>query len=468
MQTQHDPVYEGELIAPPGDRALVSAHSASPSGPDGTEENPQDHILSSRERHVLEMRAADMSYVQISFVLAVTVDTVRRVEKLALTKQRLGSTLSQHPVLKVAPETEAMYWEGVPDATQDAYNYQWARYRWWCQETGREPVAAGASEREHAEAVVVCRDFIAAHWTWTGADGVTLAGRGGQPYSPATIELALAVISIAHQRRGLASPTNHPDVRTQLRGYRDRWLNAGFKPFVAHALSLGEVYRMCRTKDFNSTTGLRDATMYRLAFDMASRNSELVNVQFSHLEFQSSKRLKLFIPKSKTDKARRGDVYSGIKADLSDEPELCTLALLRQLMEVLGRFGYTRGHIFRQGAYTGPKDDGSFAGTFYDEPMTKAAFRMSVIRAAQACGVDRDPVTGEERIVVPHSFRAGYATSAFEAGMDAASVADGGRWSKNSPIVFKYKRTADLFTHNVTDAIHRAHKHQREHPDEEE
>jgi hypothetical protein len=47
-----------------------------------------------------------------------------------------------------------------------------------------------------------------------------------------------------------------------------------------------------------------------------------------------------------------------------------------------------------------------------------------------------------------HSLRAGGATAAYRAGVVVSSIAEHGRWAKNSPVVLGYIRSVDKWRDN--------------------
>jgi integrase len=57
-------------------------------------------------------------------------------------------------------------------------------------------------------------------------------------------------------------------------------------------------------------------------------------------------------------------------------------------------------------------------------------------------GVDRDPESGAKRKVVPHSFRAAFATASELAGVPDNDVADRANWKRGSESMLRYRRRA--------------------------
>lgn len=348
----------------------------------------------------------------------------------------------------VSAATAALRRHGIPDNTEAIYRRQWWRWVRWCGETGREHLPATKGTIE---------EWINAHWTMTTEDGKP-RGRYGRPYAPATVELSLAVISVVHQWAGFPSPTRHPDVHRTFRGYRRRWSEHGYRPDQAYALSPEDVLAMVRTCDLSTAAGLRNAAIIRLSFDMGARRSEMCYLDIGDLRFDTPERLIVRVPRSKTDQDAHGrDVP--IEADTDLAPQLCPLLLLREWLDLLALRGHTQGPLFRLVRSGQRRKDGTHSGLIRPDRMTGRAIETVVVDAAKRAGVDRDPVTGNSRHVVPHSLRAGFATSAAEANVDTAFIAAHGGWAPESPVVFRYVRSGRKWgEHNPASRIRKAHR----------
>lgn len=362
----------------------------------------------------------------------------------------------EDPDDRLSPEADELRREGIPATTEATYRHQWRRWVMWCGDTGREHLPA-------TRATVI--EWINAHWSMARPDG-RLRGRYGQPYAPETVELSLAVVSVVHQYAGHPSPTRHPSVHQTMRGYRHRWKRRGFRTDEAYALTTEDLVAMLFTCDLATLAGLRNALVLRLGFDMGARGSDLRAVSMRDVTFPGAGRMLVHIPYGKTDRDAQGrDV--AIEADEVLAPEYCPVTLTRRWLEVLRGRGNSTGPLLRQIRTGRPRKDGALGGTILPTGMTKTDVENVVTNAAASSGIDRDPVTGEERHVVAHSLRAGFATSASAAGADTATIAEHGGWSKESPVVFRYVRHGRRWgEQNAATQIRRAHADRR--PSKEE
>ncbi len=328
-------------------------------------------------------------------------------------------------------ETDEMYWEGIPENTQKIYTYQWSRVVRWGGDTGVEVLPMS---------VDACRRLIKDHMTMKDSTG-RLRGRKGQPYAPDTVRLTLAVISVVHQAHGLPNPTHDGRVIRQMRGYARTWKKAGYRADIAYAPTPEEVIAMVRVCDLTTCAGLRDAVLIRLAFDTGRRNSELLSLNWRDVRWISPTRMLVSPPFAKTNKdTNEEDEAIGIEADEDLAPDVCLVVLFREWKELSADRGHTDGPVFVE-VNAGARRKNGHSGVITHNRMTRVAFQIVVAKYAKATGVDRDPVTGEARKVVPHSLRAAFATAAEEANVPPQATMDRGGWSRTSPEYLKYWRS---------------------------
>lgn len=362
--------------------------------------------------------------------------------EIAVRKREYRGRVMTVPVLfdpdtLVDAETEEMAASAIPDSTRETYRREWHRFMKWCG----EPANGIGHPRNHLPATVqtVCK-YIKDHWhmTRTTRDGrVVLAGRYGRPYAPSSVGLAVAVVSIVHQWAGLASPTRHPVVARQLKGYETKWSKAGYRPDVSHAISPEENLDMTRACDLMTVQGIRNAAMLRLQYELGARASELCNLTFADLRWETPDRLNVHIELGKGHKSRD----CAVEADLDDVPDLCALKLLRGYLDLLADHGIREGRVFREVFPGRRRNDGKLAGTLRETAIDRNAFEGVFIRAAIKSGVAIDPVTQQRRHVTTHGARAGMITAAVEAGMEIAQIAPHTGHALESPVIHRYYRS---------------------------
>lgn len=344
----------------------------------------------------------------------------------------------------VSPETDAQYMRGVPRTTQAIYASQWNRFVGWCVDERNGP----PHPREYLPATVgTVREYIRAHWDWTRTleDGSKVfAGLGGQRYAPNTVRLAIKVISVVHQGFGHVTPTKHPDVRRQMRGYLKDWKNPvlGYRTAAADAISPDELLAMIATCDMGTVAGLRDAFLLRLAFDTGRRNSELTALTWGNFRWLDDRRMLVTFPFSKVNQDGEDDTV-GVEADDGPNawaPDSCPVLLAREWRELSSTRGLGVGPgdpVFRE-VHGGQRRLVGISGAIYANAMTRGAFQDMVAIRAAAAGVDVDPITGDHRKIVPHSIRHAFALEGDRDGVPIHLLADRGGWSRTSPTILGY------------------------------
>jgi integrase len=340
--------------------------------------------------------------------------------------------LERNPDDFVDAATEKALRDARPKNTTDAIYWGWGRWIWWCGKTGRNHCPATPAS---------VRQYIEAHKTMTNSKGM-LRGRRGQPYAPATVELAVYIVSMVHQWMGYLSPVRHqPKVAAQLAEYGKWWSNQGFRPQLAYALTPEESVIVARTQDLTTIGGLRNATMLRLQYDMGCRADELIHLQIDDVRWETEHRVLVTISRSKTDQAGKGRVVA-VEAVRDVDWDVDPVRLLTAWYGLLEPAGYTTGALFREVFSGAPRSDGTIAGRIKAEPMTYAAYEAAFGRAVRKSGVDLDPVTKKRaRHVTTHSNRAGMITAAADAGMPLEKVAPRTGHSPASSTIHRYFRS---------------------------
>jgi site-specific recombinase XerD len=113
-----------------------------------------------------------------------------------------------------------------------------------------------------------------------------------------SIKIAVASIAALHNLNSLSDPTQHPDVKIEM---RRMYRTLGRYAKQAYGINKGLLEKMVAATD-NSLRGVRDKAILLVAYDSLRRRSELVSLEFEDLIIDSNDgSIKLKLRKSKTD-----------------------------------------------------------------------------------------------------------------------------------------------------------------------
>ena len=121
----------------------------------------------------------------------------------------------------------------------------------------------------------------------------------------ASIRIAIAAISSTHKLNQLDDPTQHPNVKIELRRMHRTIGRASKQAFGITASNLEKMISVTKS----DSRGLRDKALLLLAYDSLFRRSELVSLRLNDIEYNNSGlpfRIKL--RRSKTDQEAIGKV----------------------------------------------------------------------------------------------------------------------------------------------------------------
>jgi site-specific recombinase XerD len=127
-----------------------------------------------------------------------------------------------------------------------------------------------------------------------------------------SIKIAVASIAALHNLNSLINPTQHPDVKIEM---RRMYKTLGRYAKQAYGINKDLLDKMVAATD-NSLRGVRDKAILLVAYDSLCRRSELVSLEFEDLMIDSNDgSLKLKLRKSKTDPHGIGkNLYLSIEA----------------------------------------------------------------------------------------------------------------------------------------------------------
>ncbi len=242
--------------------------------------------------------------------------------------------------------------------------------------------------------------------------------------SVATLVRRLACLSKAHQARGLPNPTRSDLVRATLKGIRRtrRRTQQQAKPLLREDLLLVLDAIGDGLKD------IRDRALLLIGFAGALRRSELVALDVADIAYVR-RGITLHVRHSKTDQEGQGNKI----AIPYGRNRWCPVACLDAW---LSASGITENAIFR------PLDR---HGRVHNARLSGEAVSILVREKIAAAGLDPIGYSG-------HSLRAGLATSAAQAGVQAWRIKAQTRHASETMLAL-YIRQGELFTDNAAGAL---------------
>ncbi|MGA4960428.1 site-specific integrase [Streptomyces lavendulocolor] len=181
--------------------------------------------------------------------------------------------------------------------------------------------------------------------------------------------------------------------------------------------------------DRTTLVGKRDAALMLLGHAIASRGSELAPLDWpaSFAELPNGGfRVRVYRKKRKR--------WQDVEVLVDPEPEMCTVAAVRDLVDALAQEGQTCGPLFLridQWGYMGAEM------TRNGKPIGDPTGRISVNGAADVVSrsITRAGLPGEWR---SHSLRRGFVKSARDAGVDIVDIGRHGGWDDRSKALIGY------------------------------
>lgn len=278
--------------------------------------------------------------------------------------------------------------------TREAYASDFRDFSEWCGRVDETPLPASP--------------LVVARYLAQLAD----AGR-----KVSTIERRVAAIRYLHKAAGHEPPTNTEGVKAVLRGIRRR---IGTRP-VRKAPATAEILLELLAKCGDGLAQKRDRALLLVGFAAALRRSELVALQVSDVSVRP-RGIILHIRSSKTDQESAGQ-------DLPI-PRGGRLRPVQALEAWLEASGISEGPIFRE------VDRHGNVGAAALSDRSVARIIKRVVREA---GID-------ERVFSGHSLRAGFATSALDAGVDPLMLMKTTRHASVKTLAIYDRRESDFDT----------------------
>ena len=244
-----------------------------------------------------------------------------------------------------------------------------------------------------------------------------------QGYAPPTIVHRCAAIKKAHEFAGHESPTDHVLVKKTLKGIKR---TVQHKPTKKAPATVERIEKMISYCD-DSLIGLRDKALLLLGFAGAFRRSELVELKLSDIE-RTPEGIKVTIRHSKTDQEGKGQTIAILNGS--------RLRVVDNLMHWLKSARIEEGYLF-------PSIRKS--GKIQKERLSHMSVVHIVKKYAQKSGFTISDFSG-------HSLRAGFLTSAAEAGASVFKMMDVSR-HKDMQTVSVYVRSADMFEKHASESF---------------
>jgi site-specific recombinase XerD len=303
---------------------------------------------------------------------------------------------AQVPALPEVQRARAFVQASRSPATIRAYASDWRRFLAWCAERSLPPLPA------HPSSVAL---FLTAE-TEAGAKSATITRRA-------------AAIRYMHEIQRHASPTADPEVQAVMAGIRR---TIGTRAEQKAPATVGRLVAMLDHCP-DTLAGKRDRALLALGFSGAFRRSELVALEVRDIE-ETEHGLRVLIRRSKTDQEGQGHEVAILRG--------ARLRAVEALRDWLTAADISQGPVFRRI---------NKAGRVLPGALAAESVADLVKYYAALAGFDPAVYAG-------HSLRAGFLTSAAEAGADVFRMMDVSR-HKRVETVRGYVRRADAFKNHA-------------------
>jgi integrase len=310
---------------------------------------------------------------------------------------------------------------GTADATRAAYSRDWETFTSWCATEGLAPLPATP------ETLV---EYLTALTT-------TPRPRTGRPYSPSSLERALAAIRTAHKAAGVQPPETK-GARKVIAGYKATLSTSDDDADRQHAQANrvsaavpAVLRRLVATLDRATLKGKRDAALLLLAHAIAGRASEMVSLNVASVTFHDDDTRRGMAVKVYRKKIKK---WQEPKVMYGSDPATCPVRAVQAYIDALAAHDRAEGPLFvrmdRHGRIAPPM---TRQGRPIGDPtgrMTTDAAADIVESTATAAGIE-----GRWR---SHSMRRGFVTAARATGKDLVDIGRHGGWADGSKALLAY------------------------------
>ena len=278
------------------------------------------------------------------------------------------------------------------------YDREWRKFVAWCGEKRLQPLPADP-------------DVVAVY-----------VAHLARSVSVASINVAIAAVSQAHQAAGHSSPTQTPSFRAVWRGIRR---TLGVAPRSQKSPTTTEVVRAMLGELPDSLIGIRDRALILFAFSSAMRRSEIVDADVNSIRFVT-RGVEVTVKRSKTDQEGIGHI---VAIPYGNQEKTCPVRALQSWIEIAQ---IQEGPLFRSVDRHGRVSAGR---------MDSGSVARIVKRSVERTG--RDP-----KDYGAHSTRAGFITAAASNGASEHSIAKTSN-HRSVQVLRSYIRAATLFDDNA-------------------
>lgn len=295
-------------------------------------------------------------------------------------------------------DVEGFVAESLSRNTLRAYTADWRDFVGWCRDSGLHALPATSATVALYAAAMVRRDLKAG-----------------------TISRRMSALKHFHRWAGFPeSPTNAVEVETVMRGIRRSLGTAQRGKAPTSTAMLRRMLSSCPS----TLIGLRDSAVLLVGFAGAFRRSALVALDAQDVEFREEG-LVVLIKRDKTDQEGQGRV---IGIPYGSNPDTCPVRVLRRW---LCDAAITEGPVFR-----------SFSphGDIQSRRLGAEDVARIVKKTCAAAGIDPKDFAG-------HSLRAGFVTTAAEAGEQERVIAEQ-TGHQSMAVLRTYIRKGSLFRNN--------------------
>ena len=308
----------------------------------------------------------------------------------------------EEEVENLVAEVEALAATAKSTRTLEAYRKAQTAWEAWCTAKGRSALPATPQ-----------------------TVSMYLVARNRLHLKPATLELDLVAISLAHKAAGFPSPREDYLVRAAFAGIRRR---RGTKQTQKAPLLRDDLKKICAALP-DSLRGKRDKALLLVGWASACRREELVALTRADVVF-APRGLIVQLVRSKTDQEGAGQKKAIFKAR---NPDLCPV---QALSDWLSASQIKRGPLFRELNRHGQVGEAALSGQ---------SVALIIKRAVKDAGLSPENYSG-------HSLRAGLATqAALDGKSERAIMRQTGH--KSPAMTRRYIRDAELWTDNVTEGL---------------